>query len=386
MIARLAHRSEPLDARTAEHPPGAPHATPRRRIGVFIRNLQGGGAERVAVTVANQLSTRHDVRLYLLDEQGPYRRAVAPQVLVEPMTSRRLSTAAPELRRRLRADRIDVLLSHLTHENLVAALSVLGTGIRLVAVEHNNLDAEIADRGRVNAMLTRGLYRLLHARMDTVVAVSDGVARELSRRYGAQRVVAIHNPIISPDIDAALARPTEEPLPEAPYLVFAGRLSTQKNPALALHAMALLVSRHGYAGRLVMLGDGPLRQDMERLALDLGIARRVEFRGFVANPYAYMRGADALVLTSSWEGFGNVLVEALHAGTRVVATDCPYGPAEIIDSREMGELVGDLNPEAFARAVQAALATPKTSALRRERVARFCVDAVCERYERLLCA
>jgi exopolysaccharide biosynthesis WecB/TagA/CpsF family protein len=164
-----------------------------------------------------------------------------------------------------------------------------------------------------------------------------------------------------------------------PCFVFAGRLVPQKDPETLLRGFALLV-RAGPA-RLVILGDGPLRGAMHHLAAELGVASRVHFAGYVADPYPWMRVARAVILTSRYEGFANVIVEALACGTPVIATDCPHGPSEILARGQFGVLV----PVGDARALACAMARDLQSAypphVLRGRAAAFTIDACVEQHE-----
>jgi glycosyltransferase involved in cell wall biosynthesis len=131
--------------------------------------------------------------------------------------------------------------------------------------------------------------------------------------------------------------------------------------------------------RLVILGEGPLRPRLERLARDLGIDHRVDFAGFLTNPYPCYRASDAVVLSSRWEGLPTVLIEALSLGTPVVSTDCPSGPAEILEDGRWGRLVPPDHPVALARAISATLeeGRPAPDASAHE---RFDVDRAVQGY------
>ena len=131
--------------------------------------------------------------------------------------------------------------------------------------------------------------------------------------------------------------------------VNAGRLVAQKDHATLLRAFALVLQR--MPARLLILGNGPLQPELEQLAAELGIAEHVRFAGFVVNPLPYFRRAAAFVLSSRYEGFGNVLIEAMACGTPVITTDCPYGPGEIVDNGRFGRLAEPQNPQSLAAAM-----------------------------------
>ena len=175
---------------------------------------------------------------------------------------------------------------------------------------------------------SRALVRLLYPRADRVIAVSDGVADDLRDNFGvrAEALIAIPNPI---DVEAILSE--AEAAPEidvgAPYILAAGRLVKSKNFEMLIRAFATAQCE----GRtLVILGEGPERAELERIAAEAGVADRVLMPGFVANPYPLMRGAELFVLSSNAEGFPNGLVEAMAVGAPVIATNCASGPSEIL--------------------------------------------------------
>lgn len=332
------------------------------KIGIFIRNFQGGGAERVAVNVANELSKTQEVVIFVVDATGPYLKEISPLVPVIQLGPKRLILSAPALRSQLKLHHIDCLISNLTHENIVAALAVLGTDIRLLAVEHNNFNAELSSRGRANFLITKFLFRLMVGRFDALIAVSEGLKKELSNLYPNRAITRIYNPIIDDKNRLKLSNCHTRPHAKA-YVVFVGRLTTQKDPLLAIRAYHLLVSQYDYKGDLLLLGEGPLEKDARGLSNELGLQGRVQFLGFQDNPYQFMKYADLLLLTSRWEGFGNVLVEAIQSGTSVVSTDCRYGPAEIIRDGVNGYLVTEFSPSAIAKKMADAMQLDPQQAL-----------------------
>ncbi|MDQ2802552.1 MAG: glycosyltransferase, partial [Pseudomonadota bacterium] len=231
-------------------------------------------------------------------------------------------------------------------------------------------------------------YRLLSPWAAAVVAVSQGIADELTTGAGIARgdIHTIHNAAMVAGFAERAAEAVTHPWLEdrsAPVLVTAGRLVPQKDHATLLRALALRVQTA--PARLLVLGTGPLRERLENLARELGIADAVAFLGFQENPLPYIRRADAFVLTSVSEGFGNVLVEAMGCGTPVISTDCRHGPAEILAHGRHGLLVPPENPSALAEAL-ALVPTLRTrwppEALK-ARAGDFADDVCAARYEAL---
>jgi glycosyltransferase involved in cell wall biosynthesis len=168
----------------------------------------------------------------------------------------------------------------------------------------------------------------------------------------------------------------------APVILGVGRLEKQKDFPTLIRAFAQV--RREQPLRLMILGEGSLRGELEQLAQQLGVAADVAMPGFVMNPHAYMARSRVFVLSSVWEGLGNVVIEALAAGTAVVSTDCPSGPAEILEQGKYGRLVGVKEVGAMARAIAQSLAEPADGARQRGRAMAFTVDAAVEGYLKAL--
>ncbi|NLO89188.1 MAG: glycosyltransferase, partial [Clostridia bacterium] len=188
-----------------------------------------------------------------------------------------------------------------------------------------------------------------------VVAVSQGVADDLVKTTGLMRelIKVIYNPIVTPELlekaKESIGHPWFKP-GQPPVILSAGRLTAAKDFPTLIHAFARV--RAERLARLMILGEGEERPNLESLVRELGLESDVSMPEFVENPYAYMARAAVFVLSSAWEGFGNVLVEAMAVGTPVVSTDCPSGPAEILEGGKWGKLVPVGDVEKLAKALK----------------------------------
>ena len=227
-----------------------------------------------------------------------------------------------------------------------------------------------------------------YSRMDAVVAVSRGVARFAVDVLGVR--VPVHT-IYSPLVDAGMLRAADEPADhpwfggDVPVVLSAGSLVPVKDHPTLLRAVALLSARRPV--RLIVLGEGKAEKlsELQALAQSLGIAGSVDFAGFVTNPLAYMARADLFVLSSEHEGMPQVLVQAMMVGCRLVATDCPFGPAELLGGGEYGRLAPVGDPARLAEAMDRELDTPRDAARLRARAAElFDVERSVDAYESLL--
>jgi glycosyltransferase involved in cell wall biosynthesis len=355
-------------------------------LAFYMPSLAGGGAERMTLTLIGALIARGArTTLLLSNAVGPLADDVPPACDIVDFGTRRTAFDLPRLRRFLRDRRPDVLLTSMNHNNVVAMIAkpLARSGTRLVIMLHNALSAEAGAGASLGYRVLPYFYRALAPAADGIVAVSRGVADDAAAAAGISRgsISVLHNPIIDPGFSTRAAAPADHPWlqePGVPVFVTAGRLVPQKDHAVLLHAMAIRL-RRGPA-RLIVLGDGPERATLERLADTLGIGAHVAFPGFVANPLPYFRAAAAFVLSSRFEGFGNVLVEALGCGTPVISTDCTYGPSEILEDGAWGVLtpVGDAGAMASAMATDLRARWP--AAALRARAATFGVDRVADDY------
>jgi glycosyltransferase involved in cell wall biosynthesis len=218
---------------------------------------------------------------------------------------------------------------------------------------------------------------------DAIIAVSDGVAADLSRlaRLPRNRITTIFNAVdVNRIRELASAPITDAWFAEGapPVLLAVGRLAPQKDYGTLLRAFALVRSHCGL--RLVILGEGPERDRLQDEATALGIAADVKMPGAVANPFPYMATARLFVMSSAWEGLPNVLMEALACGCPIVSTDCLSGPREILDGGSFGELVPVGDHTALAEAILRALASSVDRSRLQARAQSFSVDRVADRY------
>jgi glycosyltransferase involved in cell wall biosynthesis len=306
---------------------------------------------------------------------------VSKAVRIVDLDARRVLTSLPRLIGYLRRERPDVMLSAMNHANVVAyvATKLSGQRTKLFVSEHVSLSADMEQRGRKGAIV-RALMHVAYRRCHGVIAVSERAADDLSRHLGLSRdhVRTIYNPVVSEQlVERSLESVPELSKAGRPILLAAGRLATQKDYPTLLRAFALV--REKVDASLVILGEGELRNDLERLAGELGIADRVSMPGFTSNPYAWMRQADVFVMSSAWEGLPTVLIEAMACGTPVVSTDCPSGPDEILEGGKWGALVPVGDHEALAQALLEALANKNIPDVK-ERSATFNVTAAVDAY------
>jgi glycosyltransferase involved in cell wall biosynthesis len=276
----------------------------------------------------------------------------------------------------------------MTHANVIAILAARAAGshTKIVVSEHNAVRERIA---RARGLFARGQYTLATRlyRSVQVVAVSHGVADDLCTTLDLprERVSVVYNPVRTAPPSPVGPAPHPWLDGTTPVILGAGRLTHQKGFDLLIRAFAIVRAR--IAARLIVVGEGPEGPALERLAAELGVAEDVAFPGFTNDAPSFMARASCVALSSRWEGFGLVLVEALAAGAPVAAFDCPWGPAEILESGKHGALAAPGDVAALARAIEAALAEGRGDGAVARRVARahdFDRDRAIDAYLRLL--
>jgi glycosyltransferase involved in cell wall biosynthesis len=360
------------------------------RIALFLPSLCGGGAERVMTNLAIAFCERGiAVDLVLLKAEGPYLRELPPGVRVVDLSASRLLTGLPALARYLRQQRPQVMLSAMKHVNVIALLAALlsRSQVPIVVSEHSNATVSLDLNPGIKTSVLRVLMRWLYPRAYHIVAVSEGVAVGLGSLLGigSSRISVIHNPIVSANVLLLSNQPVSHPWflnKSIPIILATGRLTPAKDFETLLQAFDRARKKRHL--RLMILGEGELRSSLEAVVDKLEQKEDVALPGFVDNPFAYMRQADMFVLSSRWEGFGNVLVEAMACGVPVISTDCPSGPAEILENGKWGRLVPVGDVDALAQAMLDTLESENPSPA--QRAMDFSVDKAADAYLSLLLA
>lgn len=361
-----------------------------RPIAFFLPSLNGGGAERVIINLAHGITERgFRVDFVVAAAEGALLDQLPPAVrLVDLHASRVLRSLSP-LASYLRRERPRVLISSMNYANLIAlwAAKLAGGTTPVVVTVHTTLsESSRQQQRRLTGRLWPHLLRTFYPWAASVVAVSRGAADDLARSSGLprDRVVVVYNPVITPAGLAAASQAPDHPwfAPGAPPVILGvGRLTRQKDFPTLIRAFAEVRRRR--PARLMILGEGEDRFGLTALASELGVADDVALPGFRDNAMAYMAGSALFVLSSAWEGLPTVLIEALAAGTRVVSTDCPSGPKEILQDGRLGALVPVGDAAALAAAMLDALARP-AGPVPSDALTPFTREAAVDHYLRLI--
>lgn len=360
-------------------------AEPVRRILLLIPSLQQGGAERVIVTLLQHIDrVKFRCTLAVVDMTAAvYSNDLPADVELIDLQAKRVRGALRKIISLIWRHRPDVVFSTLGHLNLALAIlmPILPRGVRYVARE-----ATIVSQLPSAYKLPRWwfwAYRRFYAQLDEIVCQSVAMRDDLVHSFDIPRakMVVINNPVDAARVQALSSERIDTGMdgPERGVvnLVAAGSLTPVKGFERIIEALALCGRR---SLRLTVLGDGPLRNDLLELSASRGVLAQVRFIGYQSNPYVYFARADALVISSHFEGFPNVALESLACGTPVIATPSPGGVREILAGVEGCILADDCSAAALARVLssfQAGRRIPSSA------IEPYAAPSIASRYERL---
>ena len=380
-----------------QYRPRTSHKPPVQRIALFLPSLRGGGAERVMLTIAGELADRgHEIDLVLCQAVGAYMQEIPRNVQLVDLHNRRLSRCLMPLLNYLNRRKPDALLSTMRHANLLAIFAKLVSPhpFRLIVREANTISTHLAEENNLKERYMPWLMKLLYPRADVVVAVSRDTRQDLITHSGVdpEHIRIIYNPVVSDQLYEQARISVTHPwlnCHTVPVILAAGRLSRQKDFSTLLDAFALL--RQHTTAKLIILGEGEERSNLERQARTLGVSEDVDLPGFVNNPFSYMKQASLFVLSSLWEGLPNTLIQAMALGTPVISTDCSGGSREILRNGALGELVPTHSADHLGAAMQKvmqSIASPATT-LRNQQATEFCttefgIQPIVNQYQHLL--
>ncbi|MBW4443791.1 MAG: glycosyltransferase [Plectolyngbya sp. WJT66-NPBG17] len=359
-------------------------------ISVFLPALAGGGAERAMLYLAIGLAERGwQVDLVLAEAKGEYLDRVPPEVRLVDLQAKFpvLISKTIALRRYLEKEQPAILFSAL--DILSSAYwARSGVSTRIVMCVQTYLSEQFrSHQGQTFGKLRSRMVRWLYPKSDAIVAASWGTAKDVAElaQLPLDRIQVIYNPVVTPEVFHKSEEPLEHPWfnpGEPPVILGIGRLVSQKDFSTLITAFAKV--REQRPVRLIILGEGEKRSQLEELIQRLGLEQDVALPGFAENPYAYLSRAALFVLSSRFEGFGNVVAEALACGAPVVSTDCPSGPAEILECGKYGRLIPVADSDAMTIAILEMLDTPVDRAVLKQRSLEFERDRIVDQYVALV--
>lgn len=364
---------------------------PNISVSFFLPNLDGGGAERAMLHLASGMAKRGiKTDLILAKAEGEYLEKVPSEVRLINLNSRIpvIFWKTLALRRYLQQEQPTYLLSALDILSAATwAKNLAGVPTKVIMCVQTNLSQQFKNDTGIMSKIRPLLVKQWYPLADGTIAASQGVAEDVSQISGipVKNIDVIYNPVVMPELFHKAKEPINHPWfapGEPPVILGVGRLVPQKDFPTLIKAFAIV--RKEISAKLMILGEGEKRPELEALVRELGLENDVDMPGFKDNPYTYMAKATLFVLSSAWEGFGNVVAEAMAVGTPVVSTNCPSGPAEILVNGKYGNLVSVGDVDGLANAILETLKTPTNSQFLQERALDFTVDNVVDQYLKVL--
>ena len=360
------------------------------KITFFAASLRGGGAERSIVNLINNFTQKKiPVDLVLVSMEGPFIDLLPAGIGLINLDKNRVFQSTWGLVNYLKSEQPSILISTMPHVNIVAIVAKLIARVKTKNVIRDVTTINIKDSNAfsIKSKLISFSARKLYPKADYIVAVSKGVAEDLSMILNIpfDNINIIYDPIV----DDSMLKLAEEQVThpwfkekDIKLILAAGRLTPKKDFPTLLKAFSAV--RQRIKTKLIILGEGPERSILEYQINKLNLVDNVDLPGFISNPFNYMKNADLFVLSSKVEGLPNVLIQAMAVGTPVVATNCHSGPAEILENGRYGPLVPVGDSEALAEAMLKILEHPPDPLILKTGVSRFSVQKISDDYIKLI--
>lgn len=359
-----------------------------KKISIFIPNLSGGGAERAMITIANGLGNKYTVDLVVSNASGSYRDEINDSVKVVDLKSKSLRWSFFKLISYINSEKPDTIISALASANIICSIARVFTKRRfkLILSERAAVIAALKDNPRWQARIMPLLIRITYPHADFIVCVAKDIAKELKEVFGlkSEKLKVIYNAVVTEKLIENSMQEFDNPYfnhSKIPMILGVGRLTSQKNFASLIHAFSTI--RKKQKSKLVILGEGPLLNDLKNLSKELNIHKDVYFPGFVKNPFVWMKHAKVFVLSSAYEGLPNALIQAMACGTQVVSTNCPTGPSEILEDGKWGFLCPVDDNHSLAQGISNILENHNQKDVFK-RSQYFSLERALERYEQLI--
>jgi glycosyltransferase involved in cell wall biosynthesis len=357
-----------------------------KKISIIITDLRGGGTERLHIYLAKYWhELGYKVNFVLMEKKGELIDILPEGVEVVDLGVRRLRHVVWPLIRYINSVKPDIIIAAVWPLTSIAFMSwfLAGKPGRMYLSEHSHLSTSCKHEINTAKWLIKLIMRISYPFASGIVAVSAGVKSDLCKlaRLHDSKVNVIYNPSaigVSPHQESIAIRQQLWGVGFDNHILSVGALKEQKDHVTLIKAFSQLPA--SLNAKLTILGEGSIRLELEKLITQLGLVNKVAMPGFVLDPYTWFRSADLFVLSSRWEGFGNVIVEALECGVPVVSTDCQSGPAEILKNGLYGELVPIQNPNALAKAMAKSLNKTHDREALLFRASDFSVEKIANEY------
>lgn len=361
-----------------------------RKVFFVIPALHGGGAERVVVNILKFIDrNKFKPVIVLFKKKGEFLPEISPDVRLEVLDAKFIVPL--RLMRLLKREQPDVLVSFMWYTNFVVLSSRILSRLKCRVIVNERSELSLSYKNQLKEMLRRIIIHFLYRYSDRIIANSSIMGFQLKKmlRRLPEKVAVIYNPVDIQMISGMSFSEVEHSWfkEKVPIIVSAGRLSVEKGFSYLLKSVSILATE-GTDCRLVILGKGKEDDRLKSLASELGIKNKIAFLGFQENPYKYLANSTVFVLSSLYEGFPNVLLEAMALGVPSVATRCLTGPEEIIVDGVNGLLVPPADEKELADAIKRLLNDEdlrrRLGEAGRKRAEDFRVDKIVSQYEKVI--
>ncbi len=332
-----------------------------KKIMFFIPSLNGGGAERTVINLANAMAEcGFQIDLVVLNlnaKNQMLKDEVSPKVKLVSLEVDRMIKSIFKLTSLLKKNNYDVVYSSITHTNIISSIAkILSTKkFKLIVREVSSASMASKQMSPLMVIFLRKIVPFLYKRAYKVICVSKGGKEDFIKHYhyNHDNIDYIYDPVINEDYYVKLKETVTHPFLKNGNRVILGlgRFTKAKNFPLLLNSFAKIYKKNSNV-RLLLIGDGELREQYEDLVLALGITDVVSMPGFIQNPFPYFKLCDLFVFSSEWEGLGGTIIQALPTKIKILSTDCPNGPSEILDNGKYGVLIPSNDENAMIQAMQ----------------------------------
>lgn len=323
---------------------------------IVAQHLEGGGAEKILYRLILNLHNEIDIKLVTLYCRGRFLDEILslPGIEYYCIHAEKGNTLvfAARLRKIIIDIKPDKVLSFMYYQNILTLLALTGLNIPCILSERSNhrLYLTTSIKHRVWKWLLGKAYH----KASTIITVSDKSKEEIvyDFKVPGEKICTIYNGLSFPDLDRLKDEPVTDFdfIKDISYIIAVGSITKAKNYPLLIESFSILHSKHECT-RLIILGKGEMENEIRELITRLNLHEVIHLGGYSANPYKYLKHASCYVISSSWEGFPNSLLEAMYVNGHVVSTNCPTGPSEIISHNEDGILCELNNPAELASAM-----------------------------------
>ena len=325
-----------------------------------IQDLEGGGAERVVVNLSNYfVENGYKVTILLARRQGVYFHLLHPEIQIDELKANRFLGYLLKGFFYFKNKKFDYVFTsnHLDTSSMILLKHFVMKNAKIIATLHCDLPKYFESLPKKSRLWLGFLYKKIIIHADKMISVSQGVKDGFCAltKYTTNNHVVIYNPTVTDKNIIDANAPLNFDFRDKKVLITVGRLHAQKNHQLLIEAINILNDKNIH---LLILGEGPLKNELRKIVQKYGLTENVHLLGFSNNPFPYYSKADLFVLSSVYEGFGNVLVEAMSCGCNVVSTDCPNGPREILQNNTYGWLCQVNNANDMALKITLALNNP----------------------------